>query len=157
MDCTNGTDFTHCANFFPGWGYPSQQSSFLGIHHNCGASVGPRCECGSHQLLLFFISSALFPASWCSHWISIIGSNLCLHVTANYSPPTSPHKTKCLWAVGQYPTPKGIVQHGPLASLHSCDLLGFAFPRRSWRSKSNMSVPLLRLRAVARSSWRMRM
>ena len=107
--------------------------------------------------MLFFISSALSPASWCSHRISIVGSNLCLHVTAIYSPPASPHKTKCLWAVGQYLTLKGIMQHGPLASLHSCDLFGFAFPRQSWRSKSNVSVPLLRLRAISRSSWRMRM
>ena len=144
-------------NSFPGWGYPSQQSSFLGIHHNCGTPVRPQCECGSRQLLLFFISSALSPTSLCSHWISIIGSNLCLHVTAIYSPTASPHKTKCLWAVGQYPTPKGIVQQGPLASLHSCDLLGFAFPRQSWRSKSKMSVPLLRLRIVSRNSWRMSM
>ena len=35
-----------------------------------------------------------------SHWISIIGSNLFLHVTAIYCPPISPHKTKCVCAGG---------------------------------------------------------
>ena len=72
-----------------------------------------------------FSSSVLSTASWCSHWISMISSNLCVCVTAIYSPPSSPHKTKCLYAVRQYvlPNTKGIVQCSPLASLNSCTLM----------------------------------
>ena len=69
------------------------------------SSINNIVQCGWHTLPILVNSSVLSTTSWYSHWISIIGSNFCLHVIAIYSHPTSPHKTKCLCGVGQYVLP----------------------------------------------------